>query len=353
MARQVKLSFYTVEECGYYKRGQDAPFMADFPSVSRDLHQWISTPDITVRETQTFSPDADSEDLPVFCYSLIHDGAPNDYVMTTWNETETTEGQVASVHADEAAGSARVEGVEVTQGTIAGYPAYFWLIPNQNLIASVRLEGQRLTGHTGFDLYMKGYLERFSKWVVLPANVQKATDVNVLGYKHNRQTRTDLRPRFRSVPVRLQGRLDYIRTNRQRIRKMLRKDEYEGGRVQHDSLVAKLLKGFGLRHSAPSLDKTRYRFEINYTPSEAELNEIINEYTSGRANTDVTRWDDIGFKFEKDNQIHWLSSASAKGEAEVNIRLRDGVVIEADSLLTALHAQRSSLLRMAADQRDE
>lgn len=348
MSRNIRINFYEVQKCAYFKRGEETPYICNCATTLEGLHRWINPAQLTarptVRETQTFTPHDDSNHLPVYCYSIAHHRVSGDYLLTTWNETEQTEGRVASVHADEQAGQARIDAVAVAANTLPGYPAYFWFIPRRNLIACIRLDTQRLGGHPGMVRYINGYLERFSPWVVLPNGASCSPDVQVLGYQDGQDIRQDLKPRFVSAPVKLPGEIDYIRQNRQRIRKIVRKDEYDGGDLPRTSLLTCMLQGFGLRDTPEQLDATTFRYELDFEPSEGELNQIIESWQERADQEDATRWDDVGFMFQSESDIRWLSRSAAKQTLEVDIQLRDEVLIEADTLMTALQRRRNALI---------
>jgi hypothetical protein len=344
MPRNLRINFYEVQKCGYFRRADDTPYLCDSATMLGSLHKWISYVRPTVRETQTFTPHEDANHLPVYCYSIVSHTISGDYLLTTWNESEQAEGRVASVHADEETGQARIDAFEVADNALPGYPAYFWFISDHNLIASIRLDTQRLGGHPGMVQYITGYLERFSPWVVLPTSAERTPNVQVLGYRDNGDIRHDLKPRFLSAPVRLQGEIEYIRKNRRQIRKIIRTDEYGGGPTRQTPLLRKMLQSLGLRDAPEELDATRFRFELDFEPTRMELNEVIEAWQDRSNSEDATRWDDVGFKFEADPTVRWLSRSVAKQTLELDIHLRDEVLIEAETLMTALQRRREDLL---------
>ncbi len=229
MGKDAKINMYRVAKCGYYNGNTKKPKFCDLGLALADLNTWITKDQPKVRETQTFQPGEDSEQLPVYCYSMFEDSKHQDYVLTTWNESETADGQFAGVHGDEAAGNAAVDTSAIPKGTIAGFPTYFWLIPEHNLLATVRFEN-RVNGHMGMNKYLTGYLERFAQWVVVAKDTKDRLTCNIKGYRdaHATQPAGDVRPCFLSLPVRKQGEIDLIKENRHKIRKVIRKDEYEG-----------------------------------------------------------------------------------------------------------------------------
>ena len=342
--REIRLNFYEVHRCGYYRRGESDPEFGDFPDTVQHLHAWVSGNQLSVRQTQTFSPGPDSDFLPVFSYNLTHHQQSGDYLITTWNETEVAEDRMASVRANEPTGTARIDTTNVPTNSLPGYPAYFWVIPDRKLIGVIRLEGQRLGGHPGLVRYMRGYLERMAPWVVYPSGVTPAPDEQVLGYAEPGDNPDDFYPRFESSPVRLGGELDFIRANGNRIRKVIRKDKYEGG-VADRRLLGRMLQRLGVHTDTPRLDDTRFKYELDYAPDTDELEEIIAAWEERSSSGEESNWDDVGFRFVGEQETRWLSQSTAKQALDVDISLRDEVLIEPQTLLQELNSHRNDLLR--------
>lgn len=346
MQKEAKINFYRIAKCGYYRRGDPAAEFGDIAATLSDLHRWITNDQPTVRETQTFNPSDDGSILPVFCYGIQRPRNGTDYLLTTWNETDTANGQFASLYADQTAGNAAVDATTIPAGTVPGFPTYFWFIPDRGLVATIRFEN-RLNGHQGLDLYMRGFLERFAGWVVTQNNQPRSLTVEILGYSQDADgDPARLRPDFQSVPVRKQGEIDLIRANRENIRKIIRTDEYEMGRAEPRNFLRAALQALGLRGDPQPLPDTRYRCEFTYQPTEDELNEIIDHWSNNHA----TRWDDVGFQFTGGDDVKWLSRASAKDKLLLDVDYKNDVVVDDASLLAALNRERTRLLALVGDE---
>ncbi len=345
MKKDVRINFYDVLRCGYYNRGGSEAVIGDCASALADLHRWITGDKPTIRETQSFTPAVDSEVLPVHCYNIYKPAKRNEFLLTTWNETETGDGVFASVYADQAAGNADVEAQDVPDGTIPGYPAYFWFIPERNIVATIRVDN-RLNGHQGMNLYLRGFLERFSRWVVTEKRQPKSLTVDIAGYSLSGDSEIlRVRPDFKSAPVKKQGEIRYIRSHWKKIRKMIRTDEYKTGRSKSASFLRKALHAFGLSGDAQVPEDTRYRCEMTYQPTKDELDEIIQHWE----NDHTSRWDDVGFMFSGDGEIKWLSRTTARDIMSLDIDYKNDVVIDEESLMAALAAQRDQLLGLLGE----
>ena len=197
--------------------------------------------------------------------------------------------------------------------------------------------------------YLNGYLERFSPWVELDGDSENLFDLEIEGYGEGEEIDSMLKPRFQSTPVRLRGEIDYIRKNRERIRKIIRRDDYDGGVQRNPSLLRRMLKGFGLAEDMDLLEDTRYQYELNLSPSRGELDRIIDYWNRKTTSEDASRWDDVGFAFTSESNVRWLSQSTPKETLEVNVRIRDEVLMDGKSLMKALQEHRDSVLNRIRD----
>jgi len=128
MKEEADITFYNINKCGYFKYGNDTPEFGNVADTFAELKEWTSNEGMTLGETCTYEI-AESEDiLRTFCFGLIKNASTGDYLLTTWNETPSTEGNVASVETSKPVGEAEVSLTELPAGSIPGYATYFWII---------------------------------------------------------------------------------------------------------------------------------------------------------------------------------------------------------------------------------
>lgn len=344
MADEVSINFYRVDECGFYHRGDETPMFGNLQDVLEDLHNWISEDAPTIRNTQTFVFDDESSYLPVYCYDIKKNNS-NEYLLVTWNETETAEGAFASIRANQQAGNAQVFTTSVPNNSIPGHPSYFWFIPEKNIFATIKFGG-RLTGNPGMNRFMLGFLERFSQWVHVEDGEERSLDTEVLGYAENEDSELDetARARFKTSLVRKQGEIEYIRQNQERIRKVVRKDEYVTTVEVKRSLFRAMFDHLGItNYSEENQSTARFKYELNINPSEVELEQIISNWQTRHEEN----WDDVGFEFDGESGTKWLGSSIVKDTFEVNVRWNNNrSVANPTSLLRILNEKRDELLQL-------
>lgn len=342
MTVRVKLTIYDVRRCGYYRRGKwDHPYFGDIDSVLTDLAIWVTGQQM--RQTQTFTPGEDEEDMhPVYCFDLAKSHSSRDVLLTTWNAVPMVEGGVPA-----ARGNAHVGDVDVTLATVGvddipGYPTYFYFMPTEGLVVTVRPEGKTHNGHKGMVRYLQSFMTYCAPCVVID-DTEPDLDASVLGYKvPGEMIVRQLVPRFWSRIKRVPGKLDFLRAERARIRKVIRRDTLQTVVQVDRDLLAKLLVNIGLVNPTLPANRIKLGYDVDYTPSADELETII-----AAAQVDYTDSSDVGFILRGDSETFWLSHSLLKEEFDLPVTPGDADVLPADQLLDALLQRREQIVAMA------
>jgi hypothetical protein len=340
-----KLTVYRVEECGYYARGADTHTCCDLRKCLTDICRWISAEKPTIEKTCAYPGDDNGTSMPVYCFDAAAHGK-NDFLITTWNETPSEDGVVGAVVRNQIAGSAGVATANLPTNSIPGYGTHFWFLADRQRLVTVRFDSQPLNGHAGLNYYMRGYLERFSPHVRF-ADPTDQGDIfirNVIGYAtddDDEECDPHLRPRFKSFLLRKNSEIGYIKKHRAAINRVIRKARPTTGGNATRTLLDRMLEFVGASPANRALPDQNFHFEVPYTPTETELNNIITAYQED----DHETWDDIGFDFKGDPVRRWLSSSTLKAEIELPDGLRDGAasLAAAQALLRELQPFRNQV----------
>jgi hypothetical protein len=342
-----KLTVYRVKECGYYERGADAHTCCDLSKCLSDIATWVTVDRPTIEKTCAYPGDEHGTSLPIYCFDAASHGQ-HDFLLTTWNAAPSDNGAVAAVPRNDIVGNAGVQTRTFPQTSIPGYGTHFWFLADRQRLVTVRFDSQPLNGHYGLNLYMRGYLERLSPHVRFgeDGGEQNVFMKNILGYAlTDRAEEADakLKPRFKSVLVRRDSEIEYIRRNRAKIKRIIRKSRPTKGGQATRNLVDRMLSFVGGAVNERVLPDRGFMFEVSYTPTAAELTEIIRRYDPDE---DHETWDDIGFDFADGNTRRWLSSTTLKVDVELPDALRNGAgaVASAGALLEALQPFRGQVI---------
>jgi hypothetical protein len=347
MPETVQIKFYDVE-CGFFKHGEDDPEFGALPETLNELHQWVDGK--ALQDTQTSSAGDTDEMIPMYCFDMNHSSGTGDYFLTMFLKVPTTEGSVASVDPSDTVGDATMSANEIRPGEIPGYPVYFWFLPDENLLATVRVDTQSRNGRMQLNRYMLDFLKYFSSHGVQSSGATER-DRNIIGYTDPDEDADDVQSyftRFKSSLVAVDGPIDEIRRRRPHIRKVVRKLYIGNGQDPADTSV------WPWRDQGDYEEPVKVRQEVTIKPTKDELEDMIEQFRRERTlsedNEETDSWNDFGVVYEGTSQnVTYFSHILPKAEFELNInRSADGFV-DLESLRRAVYAKRGDIMSAAMD----
>lgn len=337
----IRLRFYDVKECGYFPprvRGKSAPVspaFGDLADALNDIAEWANKPGMRLGDTRTFGKPGDGSS--VFCFSLIR-GMSGARLLVTWNEVPSTDQGVSSVMPDAPVGNSEIHTSKHPKGSIPGYPTYFLILPDANLLATVVRKGHgRTIGKTAMEYYVRQYMERYSRHVIFEAEGEGTTgksDYTIAGYALNGEgPPQELVPRFRSVVHRQQSELERLRADRERIRRVISRNFLVENDQSDKAIWQGMLRRLGFRQSQYNTE-CRYDYKVDATPTADDLEGIINRWTESSEADDGA---DVGFVMDgESSKVYWLRNALATSEATLSVAIDNGGHMDPRSLLTEL-----------------
>lgn len=339
MEKNARVTLYSVDRCGYYKRGQKSPELGDLASILQDLQTWLQ--DKPLGSTRTFDPLGGNFE-PVYCFDLRKDSQNQDYLLTTWNEVPSDRGKVAAVNRKSPCGHASIEVSSVHKDCLPGYATYFWWRPAEKAaLATVTFDTQR-NGLQNLSKYVHEYMSKLASFVEVRKSSTPAGAVReVLGYRESSCDPPEyLIPSFRAGVVRKSTKIDRIRKRRAEITHVVRKNRLSLNLDQNRSLAMKVLRELGIIGPPPSLQGLKIQYEAKFTPSAQELEALIAEWKQ----QGETSWENVGFRFQGDpSATLWLGGAIASKTFPLDVEVLEGGVIEPASLLEALEGKRREI----------
>lgn len=340
MIEQVKIQFYKISRCGYYKYGENNPEFGDISDILEQLNVWVKADDKSLVETCTYELQ-DAEDLyRTFCFDIKRNNQTGDYVLVTWNETPTNEGRVVTVNGSQPVGDAEVSFTDLPEGSIPGYATYFWFVPERGVFASIRFHHSLLIGKSNLETYLSEYCAKFTSYVHISEGEEV---VEIEGYSEDGGEPRHLYPDFKSYLYKKAGEIEALRNANDQIYKIIRKNKLTPQVALHRNLWQKLLEGVGLSDEENNLvADVKIKYEFPYTPSEEEFDAIVAEWETEHE----TKWDDVGFKLTGDPRPRWLSHSIAKSQYELDVERDNDEIVDAQSLLTELTRQRNIILAL-------
>lgn len=342
MIEAMRVTFYNVAQCGYYAHANPAPQFGSMGGLLSELRGWSQGKQLA--QTRIGSPAGDGDQLPIYLSAI--DELQGTYLVTAWNEVPADkDGNVASVPAAAPVGRVKQVNNAVQPGTIPGYPTFFWLLPSEQVVATLRFN-QAVTGQKAFQEYLEQFLAvQSSHAVMLPPN-EKSEDepLTVWAYRANPKATptTKVAPRFRTKLVTKPGQIDMITRRVADIRRVHRKAELELKDTTERAMWQKALSFIGVEPAHTQPKKAKVQASMSATVTSAELKTIIKEWQGKNGSSE---WDDCGFQFTGETEVHWLSGVRASGDFNIDVtRSTDNAQIEARKLLAGLLAMKAELL---------
>jgi hypothetical protein len=337
-----RVTFYKIERCGLYQIGADTSSLGGVSDFLLQLRVWVSKGDKPLDETCTYAIE-DSEDVGrTFCYDITSNDSTGDFLLTTWNETPSHKGRVAAVQAKSRVGSANVEFTNLPKDSIPGYATYFWFLPSLSVYATIQFT-HRLNGKKSLEKYLREFISKFSDYAIV--SDMGSADFNIVGYTDNAgDTALHLHSQFMSSMIKKPGQIDYILRRARQIRKISRHNRLLPSLPHHQEFWQKALVVLGLKENQQLDAPVNFAYEFSLTPTEAELQEIIRNWDHHHD----LKWDDIGFTFQGEQKIQWLSHSLARSDYNLAVKRLNEEIIDAKSLLSELTLKRQDILALLA-----
>ncbi len=333
------ICWYRVSKCGYYEstRVPRAKF-GGLLQVLTDLSQWSQGKQLV--ETQTFGAGAaegEAEQLPIYLLD-IH-GAGDNWLLTLWNQTPSTEGKVASISTDSLVGRADVVMNDLAPNTVPGFATYFYFVPSLSAVAAVRFQHMAY-GHTGMKNYMSGFVRQFTRYVRWSDVPNNDGSLEILGYAATMANQPeDLTPYFRSELIKLAGERELLIQRARDVRKIVRKSELNNGRRPDRALWQRLLLRAGMTAAPETPTAVRLEYELPARFEPDEMRALQDRWDLENANMEA--WDDVGFVLKGEQTPYWLSKSVARGTHVLDVERESLELVSPTSLLRQLTAHRA------------
>ncbi|MCR3951022.1 hypothetical protein [Aeromonas hydrophila] len=352
MFESVKLSFYRIDECGYYNYGKEDPAFGTASQILKDIQKWSL--DKSIENTKLYEPADGSNYLSTY---LLNISKYKDYwLLTTWNETPTTEAGVPSVLKTSKVSAPGVIINDIKADSIPGYATYFWFLPDESMFASVRFRNRTLTGQPQMRKYIESALSFISSCVVLATKAEADGTHKILGYRDPSLGSTDLpkpqpQPRFNTSLAQKAGNRELIRQKANEISKIYRKETLQLKHMDKREWWQSALQRFGITAGSDynRTDDVNIKYEIS--PESLNL-PIVNKIIKSWDDSEDTRseWDDYGFGFVGSSTTpHWLSHSTLKASVELDVIWDNDEVINAENLLKQLNKRKALILKQISE----
>ncbi|RJS93556.1 hypothetical protein D3260_07695 [Salinisphaera sp. Q1T1-3] len=199
-----------------------------------------------------------------------------------------------------------------------------------------------MNGRRNLYRYLNDFMAKFSSYTVV--NKDNHEEHEILGYAFDDADEPEhFWPRFRSQPVRKPGELEYIRDNQAHIRRLIKKNALEPYVDDHLDPWGTLLTAFGISEPQEIQQTHHVRYEIDYQPTQDELEGIIEQWREEDADGD-SKWIDVGVIMRGEQVPRWFGNSLARDKFDIEVQRANEEVVNSRSLLSELVRTRRRML---------
>ena len=334
---KARITLYDVKKCGYYSRGAITPTFGNLNDTLEQLKKWSS--DLNLSLTKISEPSDNS--LPIYVLDLLKH--KSDWLLALWNEVPSSNGNVSSITKNSVVGHPEIHKNKIKDNSIPGYPTYFWISPEKNSIAIIKIH-KKPSGRAGLNDYISQFLSTKTRYVIEEneSGEERTNNSIIIGYTDKGdRIPTNSRPRFEIKQVKSNENRELIISDPSTIKKIIKttrvsvEDSVKTSIFQR--VVGFLQNGKCEKEIREFMDRS-IRIEIQYTPSEDELRLMINSNDQ-----DPGRWNDLGFEVEGRDGIIWMNKSNVKTDFEMESVDEESGIANTNELLEELSSMRSKI----------
>lgn len=260
----MKLQLYEITKCGFYESYDDEG-PARFGHLSDwwgEFSSWAGGKDY--KQTGTFNDT--HEPHTVYCIVRANDGNGN-YGVALWNVSPGLNGRAFHLPPSGLVDSIQAAAAPVEEGSTAGWPTYFWIMPGENVIAALIPNGFRGSGIPHARKYFYEYLKTRSGY--------RRENECFNDYGHDKPL--PLLPKFETSSLKRAGQVEEIADRWREINKYVTNTSFEPPHQGQDSQLQQGIRSLIPRAVGSYHDESRgrkkeraFRLEADWKPDSRE-----------------------------------------------------------------------------------
>ncbi|HBF22714.1 MAG TPA: hypothetical protein DDW23_02750 [Planctomycetes bacterium] len=298
------LTFFNINSCGIYRYAGKDPISCLPKELFALIRSWRTTVDF--ENSLPWSP---KKNKPQCRLREIYKSSTNgDYILTLWKSDSDSTGQSVGVVEGEGTVITRSD-KHLGKTVIWGKPCYYWVIPEYNLIASIKFEHSR----TDSELFQDWIASVINNRIEIPGSTKKTTNNGYTQF-----VRTDDAKEGDSAIIKTTFRFDMsmksIKTNDARLQELsqntthiIRKERIELTEIDDRPEILKLLgripQAFTKTPNEQNKLQRKVEIKIEAQPTPEEIKNII-ESCSLEITPDDREFTNVGF-ITKRGGIKW------------------------------------------------
>ncbi|SEJ50480.1 hypothetical protein [Pseudomonas sp. NFR16] len=297
------LNFFAVNKCGLYRHFSDIPKGLDLADAFARLKEWKD--DRNFEATNPWDSSKYKNKTHCYCHAIHSDSETGDFFLVLWKGDSDRHGPLYGITVNPDGSIEQVVEQTKAKGSkqmIWGRPCYYWVVPELNIVASLKFDNSR-TDSAMFQDWVSGCL---NFRVPLPEYVVSTTEKGFTRFELN----DDDDPykyyfQFDVSMKSLSTSSAEMQELARKVTQIVRRETVSIKDVNKRKGFAKLFQNFEVPYiSAEDNSIRQVELRIEAKPTVEELEQIIETYA---ANHDTKSWEDVGFVLDKSNSIVWAS----------------------------------------------
>lgn len=335
------INYFNVTECGLFKHGDSKTHGCELEETFDLIANWVQGRNFV--DTIPWDPRESRSNAPkCYCRDIYKCETSGEYLVVLWKSDADSAGTLWGAKEDDATGQGKV--VAYTNNykgskVIWGRPCYYWVIPNLNLILSIKFDHSVCDSQMMQDWVTRcitnrvehqDKLKQVTEKGFVRLSFQQGIDPQAKRYSY----RFDVKLRSLSTSSAelndLAGKVTHI-VRRETVRLQSGKDDRAEWIKVFDSIP--------YLNPKPKAKSRQIEIRAEAKPSAKELKEIIETFAKeSRKNSD---WDNVGFETDAGNTF-WVDRYRLR--ETVNVNQESNEVFVASVLHSRLAEKRQELL---------
>jgi hypothetical protein len=335
------LNFFSIEECGLYKREGDVAKALGAAETFDLIYDWVKGK--PMEDTIPWDPSTTKTGAAkCYCHDFYKCEDTDEYLFVLWKSDTDTGGSIWGANAQAQTGSSSV--VEYTDNykgkkMIWGRPCYYWIIPKMKSVISIKLD------HSVCDSGL------FQEWVT-------KCITNRVSHKNKKKSETESgQPRFEFTDAtdisgsryayRFDVRLRSLNTGSAQLQELathvthiIRRDtiKLNAGLDERANWV-KIFDKIPLLPAKPKAKTRQIEVRAEAKPSAKEIKEIIEAFS--KEERKKSDWNNVGFATDK-GSVFWVDRYRL--HETINFSKDDSTIFPAADMHARLSKNRAQLL---------
>ncbi|XLX39973.1 hypothetical protein ACK25U_19890 [Ectopseudomonas mendocina] len=298
------INFFNVNKCGLYRLFNDTPKGLELSDAFLRLKEWKEARNFEA--TNPWDPKKNRNKTPCYSHEIHCDEKSGDFLLVLWKGDSDRHGPLygISINPDGTIGKA-IEQTKTSnkQHMVWGRPCYYWVVPELNIVASIKFENSRcdsamfqdwVSGCISYRVPLPEYKVSQTEKGYTRIEMQDDEDDN---YKYSFQFDLSMKSLSTSSAE--------LENLAKKITHIVRRETVSIKSVDKRRGFAKYFQRFEVPFISAEDDSSRkVEIRIEAKPTTQEIKDIIEQHA---ADHESGSWEDVGFVVENSTKLVWAS----------------------------------------------